>query len=154
MFFACLVLLVVSADQLTKWWISSHLSRGEVLWDAGLLQIVRVYNTGAAFGVFQGHSLFLLAVDIIGIVAMLFILFFLRRRWPFLRSLPVISGVAFVIAGTVGNLIDRIRFGGVTDFIDFKVWPVFNVADSSVTIGCIVLAVYIIFSAGRAKKDA
>src|SRR3989304_7886391 len=88
--FAGLVLLVVITDQLTKWWISSNLARGEILWDAGFLQIIHVYNTGAAFGIFKGHSSVLLVVDIIGIVAMLLILFFLRNRWHYLASLPVV----------------------------------------------------------------
>jgi signal peptidase II len=54
------------------------------------------------------------------------------------------SAIALVLGGTIGNLIDRLRFGSVTDFIDFKVWPAFNIADSSVTIGVIIVAYFLI----------
>jgi signal peptidase II len=151
--FAGIVILVVTADQLTKWWIRSSLSVGQVLWDAGFLQIIRVNNTGAAFGIFKGHSIALLIVDIIGIAAILFVVFVLRRRWSFLDSMWIKVGAALITAGTIGNLIDRMRFGSVTDWIDFKVWPVWNIADSCVTAGTIVLAVYLIFVFGRTQKS-
>jgi signal peptidase II len=151
--FAGIVVFIVAADQLTKWWIRQNLQPLQVLWDAGFVQIVRINNTGAAFGIFKGHSPALLAVDVIGIAVILFVLFYLRRRWAILDSMWVKTGAGLIIAGTIGNLIDRIRFGMVTDLIDFKVWPVFNVADSAVTIGTIVLAVYLIFLFGRTKKS-
>jgi signal peptidase II len=61
------------------------------------------------------------------------------------------TSIGLILGGTIGNLIDRLRVGQVTDFIDFKVWPVFNVADASVTIGVILLAFCLIFLAGRAQ---
>jgi len=151
--FAGIVLIIVVADQLTKWWIRSSLDINGVLWDAGFLQIIRINNTGAAFGIFKGHSITLLIVDIIGIIAILFVIFVLRRRWKFLDSMWIKTGAGMIVAGTIGNLIDRMRFGSVTDWIDIKVWPVFNVADSCVTIGTIVLAVYLLFIFGRAEKS-
>jgi signal peptidase II len=59
------------------------------------------------------------------------------------------ASLGFILAGTIGNLIDRLRFGYVIDFLDFRIWPVFNIADSAITIGAIVLGWCIIF-----KKDA
>jgi signal peptidase II len=153
-FFAAIVLVVIIADQLTKLWIKTHLQLGEVLWDAGLLRIIRVQNTGAAFGIFQGHTPALIIIDFIGIFILLLLVFGLRNRWPFIDRIPVRLGIGLILGGTIGNLIDRLYVGQVTDFIDFKVWPVFNVSDASVTIGVIILAYCLIFLAdrGRAKK--
>lgn len=149
--FAAIVLVVIIADQLTKLWIRTHLFPGEILWDAGLLRIIHVQNTGAAFGIFRGHTTILTIVDFIGIFVMLFLVFGLRRRWPFIDKIPVRLGLGLILGGTIGNLIDRLRFGQVTDFIDFKIWPVWNIADASTVVGVVILAYCLIFLAGRAK---
>jgi signal peptidase II len=143
--FAAIALFIVVADQLTKWWIRANLAPGESLFDAGFFQIVHVRNTGAAFGIFRGHPLVFTVVDFIGIFVFLFLVLFLRRRWPLLGRMWVLAGIALLLGGTVGNLIDRLRLGDVTDFLDFKLWPVFNVADSAVTVGVIILVSCILF---------
>ncbi len=143
--FAGMALLVVVADQLTKWWIISHLAIGESLVDVGFFRIIRILNNGAAFGIFQGHPLVFTVIDFIGIAVFLTLVLVLRRRWPFLDRMPVRSGIALILGGTIGNLIDRLRFGNVTDFLDFKVWPTFNVADASISVGVIILIFCIIF---------
>jgi len=150
--FGCIGLLVILADQLSKTWIRNNLAWGQSLFDAGFFQIVRVHNTGAAFGIFKDHSLTLTIVDFVGIVVILLLVFVLRSRWSFLNSMLVTSAIGLVIGGTIGNLIDRLRLGYVTDFMDFKVWPVFNVADASVTVGVIIVAYCIIFWAQSAKQ--
>jgi signal peptidase II len=149
--FAAIVLLVIIVDQLSKFWILNHLQPGEVLWDARVFRIIHVLNTGAAFGIFKGQTPILIVVDFIGIAAILFLVFGMRRQWPFIDKMLVRTSVALILGGTIGNMIDRIRVGQVTDFIDFKIWPVFNVADSSVTIGTILLAYCLIFLAGRVQ---
>jgi signal peptidase II len=149
--FIDIVLLVIIADQLSKFWIVKHLWPGEVLWDVGLLQIIHVQNTGAAFGIFKGHTTALIIVDFIGIFVFLYIVIVLRRRWPLVSKMPVLTGVGLIMGGLIGNLIDRLRTGYVTDFIDFKVWPVWNIADASTVIGTIILAYCLIFLAGRAQ---
>ncbi|MGD0794145.1 MAG: signal peptidase II [Dehalococcoidales bacterium] len=151
LFFAAVVLVVIAADQLIKLWIRTHLQVGGVLWDAGLFRIIRVQNTGAAFGIFKGHTHALIVVDFIGIFVLLFLVFGLRNRWPFIDKILVRLGVGLILGGTIGNLIDRLRVGQVTDFIDLKLWPVFNLSDASVTIGVIILAYCLIFMADRAK---
>jgi signal peptidase II len=149
--FADIVLLVIVADQLSKFWILRNLRPGEILWDNGLFRILHVQNTGAAFGIFKGHTPALIVVDFIGIFVILFLVFGLRNRWPFIKNMLVLTAIGLILGGTIGNLIDRLRMGQVTDFIDFKIWPVFNVADASVTIGVIILAYCLIFLAGRAQ---
>jgi len=150
--FGSVGLLVVLVDQLSKTWIRDNLARGQSFFDAGFFQVVHVHNTGAAFGIFKGQSLALTIVAFVGIVVILFLVFSLHRRWPFLDSMLVMSAIGLVLGGTIGNLIDRLRLGYVTDFIDFKVWPAFNVADSAVTVGVIILAYCILRSAPLAKR--
>ena len=143
--FAAIALLVVTADQLSKWWISSHLALGETLVDYGFFRIIFVQNTGAAFGIFKGHPLIFTIIDFLGIGLFLFLVLFWSRRWPFLDRMWVRSGIGLVLGGTIGNLVDRLRVGQVTDFLDVKIWPTFNVADSAITVGVIILIFCIIF---------
>jgi signal peptidase II len=149
--FAAVVLAVIMTDQLSKLWIVNNLRPGEILWDVGLFRIIRVLNSGAAFGIFKGHTPALIVVDFIGIFVLLFLILGLRSRWPFIDKMPVRVSLGLILGGTIGNLIDRLRVGQVTDFIDFKIWPVFNVADASVTIGVIMLAYCLIFLVDRPK---
>ena len=150
--FGCIAVLVILADQLCKTWIRANLAVGQSLFDAGFFRIVRVHNTGAAFGIFKDHNLTLIIVACVGIVVILLLVFLLRSRWSFLDSMLVMSAIGLVMGGTVGNLIDRLRLGYVTDFIDFKVWPAFNIADSAVTVGVIIIACCIICLAQPAKS--
>lgn len=154
MVFAGIVLLVIFIDQLSKFWINSRLPAGFVLRDFGLFQIVHVQNTGAAFGIFKNAATILIMVDFIGIFVILFLVLGLRKRWPFVGHPLVLAAIGLILGGTVGNLIDRLRFGQVTDFIDFKFWPVFNVSDASVTIGVIILIYCLIFLAGQSQIKA
>jgi signal peptidase II len=143
--FGSIVLLVVIADQLSKWWIKTNLAVGQSLFDAGFFQIIRVQNTGVAFGLLKHHTSAIIVVVFIEIVVILLIVFFLRNRLSFLDSMLMRSGMGLVMGGAIGNQIDRLRLGYVTDFIDFKVWPAFNAADSSAVVGSIIIAFCIIF---------
>jgi len=143
--FGGIVLLVVLADQLTKWWIWNNLKPDGILWDAGFFRLVHVHNTGAAFGIFKDHTPTIIIVVFIEIIVILLIVFLLRNRLSFLDSRLVRSGIGLVTGGAIGNQIDRLRLGYVTDFIDFKVWPAFNIADSSTVIGSIIIACCLIF---------
>ena len=151
--FGSIGLLVVIADQLSKAWIRVNLARGQSLFDIGFFQIVNVHNTGAAFGILKDHTLALTIVAFVGIIVILLLLFVLQSRWSFLDSLLVRSAIGLIIGGTIGNLIDRLHLGYVTDFIDFKVWPAFNIADSAVTVGVIIIAYGIIFLVKPAKHQ-
>jgi signal peptidase II len=143
--FAAIALLVIAADQFTKWWLRAGLAPGESLFDVGFFRIINAQNTGAAFGIFQGHPLVFTVIDFVGIIIFLGLVLWARSRWPWLGSMWILSGLALLLGGTVGNLIDRLRQGHVTDFLDFKIWPAFNVADSCITIGVIIIIFNIIF---------
>ena len=131
-------LLIVAADQLTKAWVRSH-EEGEVIYQLGFVKLTHVQNTGASFGIFKGHSTALMIVDIVGMVVLLAMACYLYRRLPYLVTMLNTIAFSLIMAGTVGNLIERIRLEHVTDFIDVGFWPVFNVADSAITVGVVIL---------------
>lgn len=145
-------LLIVAADQFSKAWIRSNLDVGQSILELGFFRLTYIHNTGAAFGLFQGKSFPLTIIASIGIVAILACALFAYRHYPILDSKLVKSALGLILGGTVGNLIDRLRFGYVTDFIDFNLWPTFNIADSAVTIGIILFAYSLLFVT-RAKKQ-
>lgn len=141
MVFSLVALLVVVADQLSKLWIRSNLAVEQSLFELGFFQLTHVHNTGAAFGLFQGQLFALIIVSLVVITVLLLYAFFIYRRFPFLDDRLSKSALGLILGGTVGNLIDRIGFGGVTDFISVGTWwPAFNIADSAVTVGVIIFA--------------
>jgi signal peptidase II len=142
----CVGLFVILADQLTKSWIRTNLYPGQSLFDAGYFRIIHIYNTGAAFGILQDHSLLFIILAIIGIIVILSLVFTMHSRWTIIDKLWVRAGIGMVLGGTAGNLIDRLLYEGrVTDFIDFRIWPAFNIADSAVTVGAILIICFLIF---------
>jgi len=138
---------VLAADQLTKLWIRSTLDVGEVLWRAGIFSIVRSQNTGAAFGLFQGHALVIAIVASVAVVLVLFHVLWAYRRYPIFVGRLSWVALGLILGGIIGNLIERVcnlidplYFLGVTDFISVGWWPSFNIADSSLVVGTILLA--------------
>jgi signal peptidase II len=135
-----IVLVVVALDQATKYLIMTNLSLYDSREIFPFLHIVHVRNTGAAFGIFKNlGSMFFI---ILSVFAIIFIINLLAKR-----TYNTV-GLSLILGGALGNLIDRISYGKVVDFVDFSVgnfhWPSFNVADSSLTIGIVViLATYI-----------
>jgi len=148
--FSLTALLIVAADQLSKIWIRSYPEQ-QLIFKAGFFQIIHTHNTGAAFGLFQGHSFALTIVALVGIVVILVYALFIYRRFPLLDNRLGRLALGLILGGAVGNLIDRLRLGYVTDFIDVGVWPTFNIADSAITVGVIIIA-YSLLSLARAVK--
>ncbi|MFC1900520.1 signal peptidase II [Chloroflexota bacterium] len=137
--FFIIALLIAAADQLTKNWIRSY--TGEFpAFEIGFIRIIHVQNTGAAFGIFQDQNFILTIVDFIGIALILAFVFLIVRWYPALSSHFSVISLSLVLGGAIGNLIDRLNLGHVTDFIDVGFWPTFNVADSATVIGTILFA--------------
>ena len=124
----------VAADQGTKWIVSSSLSLGEAVDVFGPLSIHHVQNSGIAFGLFPTATSGVIVLTGLAVAWML--VFFARSggRHPIL---PVALGL--LLGGSLSNLIDRVRLGHVTDFLDFRFWPAFNLADSFIVAGVAVL---------------
>jgi len=141
---------VVVADQLTKLWIRSSLLEGQSLFEAGIFKIARFPpNTGAAFGLFQDQSLALAIVAIVGAGLLLVYALIIRHRFSPLDNLLAWTALGLILGGIIGNLIDRLRLGGVTDFISIGWWPAFNIADSAVVVGAILVAYSLLFLARK-----
>jgi signal peptidase II len=142
--FLLVALFIMGADQASKAWVRSILPEGYSLFKLGFFRITHVHNTGAAFGFFQGHSLILTIFGIIAGCVILFFVFYGYRYFTWLGNISVMLAFGLILGGAVGNLIDRFRYGYVTDFIDFSYWPAFNVADSALTIGVISFALLLL----------
>ena len=119
----------------------------------GVLSFVSVHNYGASFGVMDGARWFFIVLAIVFVIGM--ILFDFLYKKDFRANGWYRVGFALILGGIIGNLIDRIAFGYVRDFIslDFINFPVFNIADMALTFGCICLVVFIIFFAFRNDKE-
>jgi signal peptidase II len=131
---------VVVADQLTKLGIRASLLEGQSLFEAGFFRIVYTHNTGAAFGLFQGQSFALAILAILGAALLLVYALVIRHSFSPLDNLLTWTALGLILGGIVGNLIDRLRLGAVTDFISVGWWPTFNIADSAVVVGAILFA--------------
>ncbi len=137
--------VIITADQLSKNWIRTH--TGEFpIFEIGIFRIIDVQNTGSSFGLFQGQNPILTIVAFVGIVLVLGLVTVITLRYPLLDTWYTKFVLGLIFGGTVGNLIDRLARGYVTDFIDVGPWPTFNVADSSMVCGVILLALFILVS--------
>jgi signal peptidase II len=130
-----LAVLVLLMDQFTKYLVIQSLSPGSSFPFRGFFRITHVHNTGSAFGILQGLNTPLIFVSFVGIV----ILVLIYRSQPHPSNWLRLS-LALQLGGAFGNLIDRLRLGYVTDFIDIGPWPVFNLADASIVTGLVILA--------------
>jgi signal peptidase II len=131
---AAIALAAIAADQLTKWIVTSKLGLDDGVHVGGPFWIHHVQNSGIAFGFFsQATAIVILATG----VAVGWMLLYFGRSGARHPILPVALGL--VIGGSTSNLLDRVRLGYVTDFLDFRYWPAFNLADSFIVVGVLVL---------------
>lgn len=120
----------IVADQLTKAIVSARLPIGRSVASIGPFSIHHLQNSGIAFGLFADSTAAVILLTVTALLAMLAFFGRTARRHPLL---PVSLGL--VIGGSVANLIDRVRLGHVTDFLDFAYWPAFNLADTFIVVG-------------------
>lgn len=134
--------LVLLVDRISKSFISSKLSAGQSIpIIKNVLHVTFVKNTGAAFGLFKNSTYFFIAVSIIAVVMIAAILIRVIKKGKFSENFPCNLGLVLIMSGALGNLIDRVSLQYVIDFIDVRIWPVFNIADSSITIGTALLII-------------
>jgi signal peptidase II len=129
-----IAIAAVIADQVTKHVVASNLRLGDSLHVVGPFAIRHVQNSGIAFGLFASATP---AVIVLTAVAVAWMLVYFARSGARHPVLPIALGL--VIGGSVSNLADRVRLGFVTDFLDFRYWPAFNLADSFIVIGVVIL---------------
>ena len=147
--FFSIVFLAIIADQLSKLWIRIHILLGQSLPETGFFRLTHGRNTGAAFGIFQGHNSTLTILVITVAILILIYFFFIHDRYPFLYTRLNTISLGLILGGVIGNLIDRIHLGYVTDFINIGPWPDFNLADSSGVVGIIIFT----FSTLRVSRN-
>lgn len=168
-----IVFLVLIADQISKWWIVERVIKPRILppeADASAMpflqwlitaqeqmgftridilpffNIVMVWNKGVSFGLFNDHSDYgpLILTLLAGVIAVIFSIWLTRSK-----NAVISLSLALIIGGALGNMLDRIRFGAVADFLDFHLfgahWPAFNVADSAITVGIAILLIHSLF---------
>ena len=139
-----IVSTILVLDRLTKFLVSNELNlNSSIPLIKGIFYISLVHNRGAAFGFLKNQLPLFIATSLIAIILI----------WRALKSNKYSKtytiALSLILAGALGNLVDRLLYGYVIDFLDFRVWPVFNVADSAITIGAIILGWSIIFSKDR-----
>ena len=136
---------VLFLDQLTKFLATKYLSFNQSLpLVKGVLYLSLVRNRGAAFGMLKGLNIFF----ILAALAAITLIYLNLKKLGWRRIAITTASLSLILAGALGNLIDRLAFGYVIDFIDLRIWPVFNVADSAITIGALLWA----FSIIKARK--
>ena len=140
--------VVLGLDQITKAVIRQNLALGESIPREGTFRITHTYNTGSAFGLFPDQTLFLIIASFVGIAILLLV----YRNATFPSFLLRLS-LSMQLGGAVGNLVDRVRVGRVTDFVELGFWPVFNVADASIVIGITILG-WLFFFTRREERGS
>ena len=141
--------LTLAADQLSKAWVREALRIGESAPAEGFLRLTHVTNSGAIFGLFPNQAVVMTGASLVGIAVLVY--FYHAHAG---RDWRVRTSMGLLLGGAVGNLTDRFVLGHVTDFLDVGAWPVFNLADSSIVTGVIILAVVYLFPNFLAARPA
>ena len=136
-----LAALVLLLDQSTKSIIIAWLDWGESWPAEGFLRITHARNTGTAFSLFQGHSNVLSIVALFAVAVLLWV-----YATTGAKSFVLRFALGLQLGGALGNLLDRLRLGYVTDFIDVGPWPIFNVADSAISVGMVLMVSYFVMT--------
>lgn len=142
-------MVIIILDQISKWSIIRFLGEHESVKVTGFFNLVHVRNRGMAFGLMNRSDFdagfYLLTVATVVAIVLLLVWFFKLKK----EDSRLAFGLSLILGGAVGNLIDRLRFREVIDFLDFRLgayhWPSFNVADSAITVGTFWVAIILIF---------
>ncbi|MEE8394284.1 MAG: signal peptidase II [Rhodospirillales bacterium] len=145
---------VVALDQATKWWVVENVMQPpRVIPVTSFFNLVMGWNRGVSFGLFNNSSdinAWIFTVLALLVVAVLMV-------WIYrVKAMLTALAIGLVIGGALGNVVDRLRFGAVADFLDFHLagyhWPAFNVADASITVGAVVLVLESLFGGEEKPK--
>jgi len=167
-----LAVFVIFADQLSKWWIIEHMLRGNPAYGflhwlthtggqesfapipvTSFFNLVMVWNKGISFGLFQNHTTMMpYILSALGLAITIGFLWWARHATAKL----IIIATGFIVGGALGNIWDRLRFGAVADFFDVYIntshWPAFNVADSAISVGVVLLLIHLLLEKPAIQK--
>lgn len=146
--------VIVGLDQWTKWLVRTNIAPGaswlpeSLQWLGPYARIVHWYNRGAAFGMFQQGNMVFTVLAFVVVAAIIY-------YYPQISSVdwPLRLAMSMQMGGAIGNLVDRLTIGHVTDFISVGTFPVFNIADASISVGCVVLLLGVWWQERVAKKE-
>ena len=153
MLWIILLVLIIFADQLSKWLVVAYLQGKESVYlIKGVLRFTYVENDGAAFGMLDDHRWVFLVLSTVMIIALIY---YIVKYKP--QSKWVMTALILIVGGGIGNMIDRLLLGYVIDFIDFCAFPnlwrwVFNIADSAVCVGTFMLSIWLIIDTVKEYK--
>src|SRR5512141_292889 len=150
-----IAVVIVALDQWTKWLVRTNIPAGaswlpdSLKWLSPYARIVHWYNRGAAFGMFQQGNMVFTVLAFIVIAAIIY-------YYPQISSVdwPLRLAMSMQMGGAIGNLVDRLTVGRVTDFISIGTFPVFNVADASISVGVVVLILGVWWKEAQEKRAA
>lgn len=151
-----LAIVLLALDQGVKYIVKINLEMGHTIpIIENVFHLTHIRNYGAAFSILQGKQLFLSTISIIAIVGILIFIWLERKKAHPL----ILMALTFILGGGLGNLLDRLLLGYVVDFIDFRVFPIFNMADVFVTCGSVLLIIYLFVAdperhKGKKKDEA
>lgn len=151
---AIAIAIAFLADQISKYWLDGYITTGEVISFGDYFSLVKVWNTGVSFSMFNNYGNFgRIALCLLSLAVCVFLLYWMFQEK---NKIKIIS-LGLIIGGALGNVADRIRFGAVLDFLDFHIadhhWPAFNLADSFICIGAGVLIMLELFYGQRKGKE-
>lgn len=137
-----LAMLVLGLDQWSKYLVRTSMQLGESIPVIdSIFHLTYIENEGVAFGLFSGHTNIFVLVSVLVLIGLLI---FVWKESS--QSLLLHYGAALVVSGALGNIIDRAMKASVTDMFDFRIWPIFNIADIAVCIGFVLLVLYLFFA--------
>lgn len=138
--------VVVAIDRLLKWWAQGHVFLPRTI-VPGFIRLSLVHNPGGAFGIFPGSGLLFILVSSVVSVGIAAALIFVPMRGRVLKI-----GLALVLGGALGNLIDRVMYGYVLDFFEVRWFSVFNFADACITVGVAMIIIHTLFFGGEPDR--
>jgi len=149
--FIIFALFIILFDQASKFYIQHNLHIGESIpVIKGIFHITYIENPRTSFGLFEYNSSFFVIAVLISVILAILI----YKKIIFKKNSFMYIPLTLVMGGAIGNLIDRVRIDGrVIDFIDFRIWPVFNFADSAIVCGMLVLLIHLLFRAPEKEEE-
>ena len=148
-YFIPLLLFILFLDQSTKFLVKNNLDLYQSWPSEGFFRITHGINTGIAFGLLENQSIIL--ITILPIIAIVFLIYYYKKQVQSNRLIRIIFGLQ--LGGAFGSIIDRILLGSVVDFIDIGPWYIFNIADSSIVCGLILLIFFIVIQEQQYKNS-
>ena len=135
-----IIISAIAADRVSKVICRQYLRPlGSIPVIKGVFHLTYVENTGAAFGMLQGNTWFLILTSALVSAVVAYLIWKVKPENRYVKL-----SLALILGGALGNLVDRVLLGYVVDFLDFRIWPVFNIADSCVVVGAILLGYFVV----------